>query len=102
MSSTIRLTFLLLFSVIVAGSLFAQDQIDPRKWSTVDSRMTKLAAAAQSAYIPQAKPNFENPNKSYRVLNTPQGTYVAAPNIRVHPSTTFWQSEVPITEVQTP
>ncbi len=74
---------------------WSQDQPDPRKWN-VDPRMSKVTATGELPELPQAIPNFENPNRSHRVFNTPQGTYTVAPNFRVYPST-YSQSEVPIT-----
>ncbi|MEO8166891.1 MAG: T9SS type A sorting domain-containing protein [bacterium] len=91
------------FIFVIAVSLpllsiiaWSQDQPDPRKWN-IDPRISKVTPTGEPLVLPQAKPNFENPNKNYLVFNTPHGTYTVAPNVRVHPSATIWQSEVPIT-----
>ncbi len=96
MSFTLRLTFQLLLGVLMIGTMIAQDQPDPRRWS-IDPRMTNLYPVTEPAVTPQAIPNFENPNKRDHVYYTPKGTFTVAPNFRVHPSTIIWQSEVPIT-----
>ncbi len=80
----------------VAGTLFAQDQPDPRKWS-IDPRMTAIKGTGEVPAVPQGALNYVNPNTTARVIHTPNEILTINPAIRVHPSTTVWQSEVPIT-----
>ncbi len=82
--------------MFIAGTIFSQEQIDPRKWS-IDPRLTSITATSQPLQIPQAKSDYIHKNTTTRVIYSPNEILAITPNIRVHPSTTTWQSEVPIT-----
>ena len=81
-------------------SSFAQESAVSARWSKVPEMM-QLVESGQPMPFSQAQlegiKNFENPNKTTRVINGPYETYVLPPSFRVHPSTITWQSEVPIT-----
>ncbi len=80
----------------IAGTLFAQDAPDPRKWNQ-DPRTTGIQATSQPASIPKGDPNYVHKNTTPKVVHTPYEALTVNPNIRVHPSATTSQSEVPIT-----
>lgn len=82
---------------LFAGTLVAQENSDVRAWSR-DPRSTLIRPEEGSAtHVPG--PVVTNPVASAkpRVIETPAEILVINPNVRVHPSTTVWQSEVPIT-----
>jgi hypothetical protein len=85
----------ILVGVFVVSSALAQDQVDPRKW-TQDLRSTRLQPT-ENFVAPRQDPNYVPPKQVTRVFTTPKEILTVTPNVRVHPSTTTSQSEVPIT-----
>ena len=77
----------------IAGTLFAQDQPDPRRWS-IDPRMTAAISPGAQTAAPVAVPEYVNPNVTTRVINSKFETLVIPPNVRPIPSTSITQSEV--------
>ena len=84
----------IILSVLAGQALVAQDKPDPRKWS-IDPRSTAIQASGvpPPPSIQRDLPRMTGP----RVITTPAGILSVSPNMRVHPSTTTAQSEVPIT-----
>ncbi len=87
---------ILLLCVVLVSFVFLSSVNAQEKWS-IDPRATGLGTVVDPLSIPQANPNYVHSNTTPRVVYTPYEKLTLTPNIRVYPSTTFWQSEVPIT-----
>ena len=84
------------FGMVVSSAAVAQENPDPRRWSH-DPRTTKLQPTGEiPAAFPANTPAVVIDAKPRGVF-APQEVLTINPNVRVHPSTTTWQSEVPIT-----
>jgi hypothetical protein len=88
-------TLLCFCLAVIMLSLPAQAQESPR-WSRDPSAMN-VGAVGNPQSLPTANPNYVPSRTTPRVVYTPFERLVLEPNIRVHPSTIVWQSEVPIT-----
>lgn len=88
-------TFVALYLVVASLSITVYAQESPR-WSRDPSAMS-LGAVGNPQSLPTANPNYVPSRTTPRVVYTPFERLVLEPNIRVHPSTIVWQSEVPIT-----
>jgi len=73
-------SFLLFFILFLVQTLYSQE-----KWS-VDKRKISKPPVGQYKPLPVEANNWENPNKSDRVVNTPFGRVVVPPNVRVLPN----------------
>jgi hypothetical protein len=74
----------------------AQDRVDVRRWSA-DPRSTALHFEGIPPVPSQVQATLAPRPTVPRVFPSPAGILTVYPNLRVHPSTTVWQSEVPIT-----
>ncbi|MGH2575019.1 MAG: hypothetical protein ACRDFC_04890, partial [Ignavibacteria bacterium] len=81
------------FLLLAAFLLSAYNVWSQEKWSQ-DPRMTNLQPGGDYVVLPQFRDNYVHPNTTTRIVNTTIGTFILAPNFRVHPTTTTTQSEV--------
>ena len=93
----------LLVLLVLAGTLFfmGQDKGDfnpeDAKWNK-DPRSMQLTASQETDNVPvQINENFQRTFTEPVRYNTPAGSIMVNPNVRVHPTTWSTQSEVPIT-----
>ena len=93
----LKLTLLLLCTVLISGSVFSQDVPD-YVWK---SPISKVYPTGEAYNLPQAQDqvNYENPNKTTRVVNTGQEMLVLPPNVRPFPHTAT-QSEIDATNMK--
>ena len=73
-------SLLLFFILFLVQTLYSQE-----KWS-VDKRKISKPPVGQYKPLPVEANNWENPNTSDRVVNTPFGRVVVPPNVRVLPN----------------
>ncbi len=92
-----RLLWCIILSLFLVGVVAAQQQPDPRKWSQIDLRMSKVSRSAEQAQVPLSVKEYIHPVTEPTTYYTPKGTFMVNPSFRVHPTTWSTQSEVPIT-----
>ncbi|MBI3189284.1 MAG: DUF1573 domain-containing protein, partial [Ignavibacteriales bacterium] len=92
-----RLLWCIILSLFLVGVVAAQQQPDPRKWSQIDLRMSKVARSAEQVRVPLSVKEYIHPVTQPTTYYTPKGTFTVNPSFRVHPTTWSTQSEVPIT-----
>ncbi|MBI5216969.1 MAG: choice-of-anchor D domain-containing protein [Ignavibacteriae bacterium] len=92
-----RYLWCIILSLFFMGVVVAQQQPDPRKWSQIDLRMSKVARSAEQVKVPLSVKEYVHPVTTPTTYNTAQGMLTVNPSFRVHPTTWSTQSEVPIT-----
>ncbi len=90
---------ILLFSVAIFGFVIftgQKSQDTPQKWAVDPSRLYDAEQTYSTSFPMMGKVDYVHPVTETRVVQTPQGTFMVSPNVRVLPRVNSAQTEVVI------